>query len=449
MQRILHLLQKSIIPLLAGVLVFVIGATVSNGVMGGGDSFAHYLIAKYSWLHYHLFFDHWGKPLFTILSSPFAQLGLKGVTFFNVCCGVLSSVLVYLILRKEQLPSIAVFALLLAPYFTSLHVSGLTEPLFTSILTGQVYFMLRKNWIFAALCAGSLVLVRTEGILFIGMLGAQLLVMKQFKSLLILLVPVVTISLVGAVFYEGNVFWFYTEMPYSVQSFYDSGSLFHFIENADIIFGLPILVFSLIGFLVLLSQWKENIYKLIPLLSFPVVYITFHSVLFGFGLGASAGLKRVLIVITPVLIILCGVALKEIGTRFPKAYVYVLTGFSLFVIINYASSNRIPVWQSNQELALEEMVSKIHESEVQKVCYFHPAYPVFAGCDPFTKTHCVEGWPSIYRKGDVVVWDSHFGPNEGRTAYNDMMANQDFELIEKVEVDYYTVATFQCIKDSK
>ena len=134
MQRILNLLEQGIVPMLVGISLFVIGVLLSNGVMGGGDSFAHFLIAKYSWQHSHLFFDHWGKPLFTTLASPFAQLGLYGVVWFNALCGITSTFITYQILKQEKLPGVAAMALLLTPYFASIHVSGLTEPLFTTIL---------------------------------------------------------------------------------------------------------------------------------------------------------------------------------------------------------------------------------------------------------------------------------------------------------------------------
>ena len=47
-----------------------------------GDGIVHYQIARYSWEHPHLLLYLWGKPFFTLISSPFAQFGLKGMYVF-------------------------------------------------------------------------------------------------------------------------------------------------------------------------------------------------------------------------------------------------------------------------------------------------------------------------------------------------------------------------------
>src|ERR1700722_11209994 len=73
---------------------------LSSGTYDSGDGINHYLIARYSWHHHHLFIDDWGKPFFTIISSPFAQFGLKGISVFNILCGLASSYFAYKIADK-------------------------------------------------------------------------------------------------------------------------------------------------------------------------------------------------------------------------------------------------------------------------------------------------------------------------------------------------------------
>ena len=48
-----------------------------------GDGIVHYQIARYSWKYPHLLLDLWGKPFFTLIASPFAQFGLKGMYVFQ------------------------------------------------------------------------------------------------------------------------------------------------------------------------------------------------------------------------------------------------------------------------------------------------------------------------------------------------------------------------------
>ena len=66
-----------------------------TGTGNEADSINHYLFAKYAPEHPNLFFNHWAKPLFTLIASPFAQFGFVGVKIFNVLCGLASSIFIY------------------------------------------------------------------------------------------------------------------------------------------------------------------------------------------------------------------------------------------------------------------------------------------------------------------------------------------------------------------
>src|SRR5580700_943620 len=86
--------------LLAGVLcpiviLFIAIIARSPATYDTGDGIRHYIISRYSWNHSYLFLDHWGKPFFTLVSSPFSRFGLLGINAFNLVCFILSSVLCY------------------------------------------------------------------------------------------------------------------------------------------------------------------------------------------------------------------------------------------------------------------------------------------------------------------------------------------------------------------
>ena len=80
--------------ILISVFLFLL-AFESNGLSGGSDSYNHYLIAKNSWTYPSLFMDQWGKPIYNLIASPFAQFGLSGVIFLNILCLIFSGLLVY------------------------------------------------------------------------------------------------------------------------------------------------------------------------------------------------------------------------------------------------------------------------------------------------------------------------------------------------------------------
>jgi len=70
---------------LIGALVYLIAMNLLNQLpLDVGDGIVHYSIAKASWSQPTFFLDHWGKPLFTLLSSGFAQISFKWHIGFNI-----------------------------------------------------------------------------------------------------------------------------------------------------------------------------------------------------------------------------------------------------------------------------------------------------------------------------------------------------------------------------
>ena len=60
-----------------------------------GDGITHYQIAHYAFKYPGNFLKHWGKPIFTLLTAPFAQLGFVGMILFNLLVFTLSSWFLY------------------------------------------------------------------------------------------------------------------------------------------------------------------------------------------------------------------------------------------------------------------------------------------------------------------------------------------------------------------
>ena len=63
-------------------------AYFSDATFDAGDGIRHYLVSRYSWKHPDLLLYSWGKPFFTIVSSPFSQFGFMGMAVFNILCGI-------------------------------------------------------------------------------------------------------------------------------------------------------------------------------------------------------------------------------------------------------------------------------------------------------------------------------------------------------------------------
>ena len=81
--------------LMCGMAVF------AKGTGDDGDSVAHFLYSRDAFLYPKYFFNHWAKPLFVFISSPFAQFGLVGVKLMNVVALTLSLFRLYNSLRNK------------------------------------------------------------------------------------------------------------------------------------------------------------------------------------------------------------------------------------------------------------------------------------------------------------------------------------------------------------
>lgn len=436
--------------LLISSIVFVILAFMSEGQMGGGDTYAHFLISKYSWSYPELFFDHWGKPVFTILTFPFSQFGIRGIVFFNVFCGLLTSLMVFLTLKKLEKDRFATFALLLSPFFAAIHVSGLTEPLFALALILTVYFLANKDFFKWAFLIGLLPFIRTEGVLIFGLGTAVLLLKRDYWAFLFSLLPVLFFSVVGSIFHSGNIFWLITELPYPAMSIYAEGSLLHFARYADIIFGLPLLIFGLLGALYWLVKKAQIHWELtLFVIGIPVSYFVFHSILHGFGWGASAGLKRVMIVLTPFLVLLSAYFIDSLSRFGVKVSYSVKLIFLVAVLAQFLSSDRMPVKQAADQRVISKAVAAVNTlDKVGTVYYYHPLVPVLQQCDPFTGTRCVERIPdfSMLKEYDVIVWDNHFSVVEGKTPWSKIESISGVELVQEFTEENERVGLFQLSK---
>jgi len=76
-------------------IILISLAIILDGTGGGGDSVFHYMYSKYAIEHPENFFNHWAKPVYTMLSCPFAQFGFIGIKLFNVLMSLISAYFTY------------------------------------------------------------------------------------------------------------------------------------------------------------------------------------------------------------------------------------------------------------------------------------------------------------------------------------------------------------------
>lgn len=426
--------QRNGVALLVMALIFSIYFIIilfSEGSHGGADSFVHYRISRFAFRYPYLFFDHWGKPLFVMLSAPFAQLGFTGIRVFNILCGMASGWFAFQLAKRLSLPYplLALLLVVLAPFFAAILMSGLTEPLFGLVLILSVYLFFTEKPIAAACVISLIPFCRTEGVIFLPLFALAFLVCKHYKALPFLAVGSVGMGIAGAWAHDGDLFWIITRAPYqTTEAFYGTGSFWHFFGYSELIFGLPLQILFALGVLSLsglwLSAWrdKHRFVQWLLLAATSAGYFLAHSTVWWLGVGASAGLIRVITGIIPV----AGVVALYPLSLAPIARNSVLQGvvagtFAVWAFIVPFSTDKFPVELGAEEKVLMQAVHYLEAEELDEtyLVYYNPILSIFMDKDPYDLTRSKEGvWdpanPSHdLPEGAIIAWDAHFGPNEG------------------------------------
>ena len=116
-----------------------------------GDGIMHFFISQASWEDPNLFLHHWGKPVFILLSSPFAQVGFNGMVVFNTIVFALTVLLGYVFLEKNKVPvwlqMLLPLVLLKAHDIANTLLGGLTEPLFNLSLMGALVLLQQQKYL--------------------------------------------------------------------------------------------------------------------------------------------------------------------------------------------------------------------------------------------------------------------------------------------------------------
>lgn len=430
--------QKGIAFIHSAILMVLLYLVFHLNFTGdSGDSIMHYLFAKYAFKHPENLLHHWAKPIFTLLSAPFAQFGFKGIEVMNVFLAVASSWITVQISRQLKqnhnwmLPILIFFA----PMYTQLVFSGLTEYMFGCGMLLGTYLALRKKYFWAVLIISFLPFIRSEGLLIIGLFSIYFIIKKQFKLMPALAIGHFVYSIIGFFYYE-NLFWVFTEIPYaSWVSKYGHGEIWNFAQKLNEVIEKPIYLFLAIGlvtcFIVMFRQRKEkpNWDKTIIIYgSFGVIFMA-HSIFWWKGMFHSMGLPRVLIPIVPFIAIIALEGITTIIYWLKKKWLKKTTLVSILcviIIIPFTNRKKGVVW-AKEDFSLAEnnlfekeikpsIVSEIPNYKSYAISSAHPYVMMSLDIDIFDTTHFF--WMSELEKmkgrnKQLIIWDAFAAPLEG------------------------------------
>ncbi|MAX81902.1 MAG: hypothetical protein CL843_17190 [Crocinitomicaceae bacterium] len=451
------LYQKFEPKLLYGLLVFsgvyfIYLAYISEGSYGGADGYNHFFMAQGAYSSPILLLDLWGKPLFTLLASPFAQFGYFGIRVFNLLCGVLAALFAYKTARllNIKLPILAAVLTLFGSIGLPIYLSGLTEPLFALVLSIATFFFVRKQFLGGALVISFLFLARTEGLLIMFLFAPALWLVNKQQFIPFLALGFFIYSIIG-VFAFGNFFWIINDFPYG-NTAYGTGDLLHFWNYRFQIFGYPFLICILIGFISFVLTEHSNFtlplsHKMISwgliILSF-AGYFAAHSYVWWKGSGSSAGLIRVILGIFPSAAILAAkagdlVVFIPSKLRMYVALMIVLT-ISYFQVQEPFHYHVVPTSWGVEEVEIQKAVNVIRANHLEEnpIVYYNSIalfmlnknpYVNHDGDSPLIPPHFFHH-PDDLPQGTVIIYDSHFGPLEQNTESTTLLNYPELELLE-------------------
>lgn len=398
-----------------------------DGTGDSGDSILHYLFAKYAPNHPELFFDHWAKPFFVLLASPFAQFGFIGMKIFNTLTTLLAIFFTVKSIEKMNLKNslLGGVILIFTPLYYILTFSGLTEPLFACFISMGLFCVLDKRNILACILISFLPFVRSEGLIILGIFGLYFLIKKDWKAIPFLLFGHITYAFAGFFVY-GDLLWIFNKIPYAkLSSVYGEGTWNHFIQQLYYVVGLPIYVLFGVGTIAILWKAVQRKFSwelhIIVLLGFYAFFIA-HSLFWYLGIFNSMGLNRVLVGVSPMTAIIALVGFNFLSEELlskvnpvKKAVQFVL--IALIIVFPLASSPASINFDETMMLSNEQkcankatdfvrkeikngcvLLSAPYLSESLKIDHFNPSI----------RNNLTKNFEQDSKSGDILIWDNWF-----------------------------------------
>ena len=445
-----------ILLLLIGLgVLFTIWSLRSTGSFAGADDLYHTQIAKYSWKYPHLLLDHWGKPFYTLIASPFAQFGNTGTKMMNVLFALLSALVAYATAKQLNYTfSWSVIPILLfAPIYTVLALTGNIEMLGGLIIITSVYFFAKDKPIMGNIIISFGFFVRNEIFVFIPFYIIYCIIRKKYKSIPFIFTAFILYSIVGY-FYYHDLFWVITEIPYgSTKELVGTGKLLHYVNNSKVIFGIPITGLLVTGLLTVTFFFfrngfnfkKENLLETFIILLPFLAYFGGHSFLYWKGTGGSGGATRVMASIAPLaaLLALKGMGLIiELAQRKSKLIAYALSLIIVyFIVITPKKIYSIPVKDFKDLALLRQAADWYKHSEYfgSYLIYGDERISTLLDMDPWDKEagrwylHDGVNPEKYIPDGAVYIWDAHFSTNFAHVQKEVVMKSKYYKLLKVFE----------------
>lgn len=459
-------------------ILFSIIAAFTDCSAGGADNYAHFNIARWAFRYPHLFLDHWGKPLFTILIAPFTQLGFFGARLFNILGGLTTAWICYLLASGWKLPKawLAPVFVIFVPIYFILMFSGMTEILFSLVLILAIFQFFREQFVLSAIVLSLIILVRTEGFIFMPIFFVAYVLKRKFVAIPFLLSGFLLFSLIGKLYYYNDFWWLINKLPYGSASneIYGSGKWHHFLSTMPDYLGFGIILLFFAGTFFLVKDWvfqkfsinSDRFYQLLILGGCFFGFLASHSYVWWQG-QMSLGLVRVMVGVTPIAGILALVGFerteKLILSKNLKLGFLILSIVLIVIpgVMKYKSEFRT----DPHSIVIQEAIKWLRETHnIHHHLIVHdPSIAFHAEIDAWDQRILQYGFSDVNAPekempdSSVFIWDAHYSQNEGGIAASKILENPYYELIAYFEPEFpfkvlggydYNIMVFRKVKSS-
>ena len=424
---------------------------LNTNTYDSGDSILHYLYSKQAFHYPKYFMDHWAKPVFVLLSAPFAYWGWEAMKLFNTVCILASTYFTFLLFKQYNFNKwYAVLLCFAAPQFFLVQSSGLTEPLFTLFLIAIIYYLKEDKIALAMLLLSFLPFIRSEGWVISLILFVYLVANKKLKYSPIILIGSIVYGIIGLFYYQ-DFMWMFHQNPYSgVETKYGSGAWMHYIDQLPYVIGFPLFMFLLLGlydgfYRALKGQMSQL--EFFAIYGIVIGYIVAHTIFWAEGLFHSFGLNRVLIVLVPLITFIAYRGIERVVCAFSfisSKYIWFASAILLSVFPFTKNKAGLGLPESINKEPLQQMIDSIklytneHYGNNRPIYYGNTYIPMSYNKDVDNSKEANRiGLLKEYdaHSGSLVLWDSYFAVTDQNISTEELRNKKNLKFIQRFNCD--------------
>ncbi|HEY1629640.1 MAG TPA: hypothetical protein VGF52_07255 [Tepidisphaeraceae bacterium] len=432
--------------------LFSIWAAITSYGFLEADSCTHYLYSRFAFQDPSLLVNVWGRPICTALYAiPATLFGRLGVRFTSLLVAIGIGLVAYRIakIQNYRWPALALIFTLAQPLVFLHSFTELTELPFALMLALGFWAYQKRQWLAMAILIGLTPLARPEGFGFVALAALALIVHRRWWWLAVLPIPLIAWNHAGWVLFgsEGPWWrWLRDNWPYSAQSLYTPGSIFHFVML------LPAVISPLMFPALCIGIWRallplppgegrgegalntqtsfqaqapltlfrtERELNQILIAAIPLLILVVHSVLYHFGKMASNGELRYMLVVAPFWALLAANGWEWIFTRMNWSAPLRAAGIAALVpaLVNLFYWKVLPLRLGDDWNQARAIAAWYQHGELRKnypfICAAHPALFYFLDMPMVNeKLGSLEWGPKNVDHppaGTLLIWDSIYG----------------------------------------